>query len=74
MPFVGHWAERFGKDRKLFHPDRRFAGLGGEGFAFDSDEIAEIEQVEDFKSLGSDFLGIYKDLDASGGIGEIAVM
>ena len=71
VPFFRWRPERLGQDFEFAHFQRRLAGFGQETGAFDADEIAEIEQIEDFHCLGADFFLVEVGLNPAGRVSKI---
>ena len=71
VPLVGHRAEGFGKDGEFFDFNRRFAGAGHEGFAFDAEPVATVEAVKDRELVFGELLDGDEALDISEHIGDV---
>ena len=50
VPFLGHGEQRLREEFELLHVDAQFAGAGAEQIAFDADDVAEIEQLEELRN------------------------
>ena len=74
MPFFRKRPQRFRQQLELVHLQRRLARLGGETGAFHADEIAEIEQLEDFHRFGAEFLRLHINLHPPARVLEINEM
>ena len=74
MPFLGQRPERLREHFEFVHLQSRLARLGQETTALHSDEIAEIEQPEDFHRLRPQFLRLHVNLDAPGRVAQIEKM
>src|SRR5207249_1034150 len=66
MPFLGQWPQSFREYFEMLRPQCRLASFGEKTTAFDANEIAEVQQREDFHRFRSEFLCLHVDLDASG--------
>src|SRR5689334_21879108 len=63
MPFLRRRAERLGNDGERLDTDAFFARLGFEEFAFDSDDVAEIEMLDDIEQLITENVLLRVNLD-----------
>src|SRR2546430_10527925 len=71
MPFSRYRSKRFRQHLQLVQLQRRLARLGCETGSFHADEIAEIEQLEDFHCFGAEFLRLQINLHPSARVLEI---
>ena len=74
VPFFRQRPERFSEQLELVNLQRRLAGFGEETFAFDADEIAEIDELETLDHFRADFFRVDVNLDASRRIAQVDEM
>ncbi len=71
MPLVRQRPQRLAEHAEVAHPQRRLAGLGDEPLAFDTEKIADVEQLENFDLFGRKRLRVEINLDAPGQVAEV---
>ena len=71
MPLLGQRAQGFRKDGKSFHADGRLTGLRDEAIALHSDPVTDVQLFENGKCRFANFLGVNKDLQAAGKVGDV---
>src|SRR5437867_9040863 len=71
MPFFRQWPQRFRQHCKFFRFQRLLAGLRQKTEALHSDQVAEIEQIENLHRLRADLFRMKVDLDAPGRVAKI---
>ena len=71
IPRRWHRPQRFAQEGETLDAQRWLAGLGDKTFALDSDEVGQIDQLEDFHLLRSEFLPADKQLHPPARVAQI---